>query len=73
MKMMRLSLNWKKIIRKAWSFRLIALAGVMSGCELVLPMFSGAMPRGLFAALSFLFAAAALIARLVAQKDMADL
>ena len=70
---MRLSPNWKKIIKKAWSFRLIAVAGILSGCELIVPMFSGTMPRGAFAALSFIATAAALIARLVAQKDMADL
>ena len=70
---MHLSGNWRKIIKKAWSFRLIALAGILSGCELIVPMFSGAMPRGAFAALSFISTAAALIARLVAQKDMADL
>lgn len=70
---MNLSTHWKKIAKRAWSFRLIAVAGVLSGCELVLPMFSWAMPRGLFAALSFFSTAAALIARLVAQKDMADL
>lgn len=70
---MHLSGNWKQIVKKAWSFRLIALAGILSGCELIVPMFSGTMPRGAFAALSFFFTAAALIARLVVQKDMADL
>lgn len=70
---MKLSSQWKKIIRKAWSFRLAAVAGILSGCELIIPMFSGSLPRGPFAALSFLFTAAALIARLVAQKNMAEL
>lgn len=70
---MHLSGNWRKIAKKAWSFRLIAVAGILSGCELIIPMFSGLLPRGIFAALSFVTTAGALIARLVAQKDMADL
>lgn len=67
---MHLYPNWKEIIKKAWSIRLIVVAGILSGCELIVPMFSGTMPRGAFAALSFITAAAALIARLVAQQDL---
>lgn len=70
---MKLYPHWKKIAKRAWSFRLIAVAGILSGCELIIPMFSGIMPRGVFAALSFTTTAGALVARLVAQKDMADL
>lgn len=70
---MHLIANWRKIVKKAWSFRLIAVAGILSGCELIIPMFSGLLPRGAFAAISFCATAGALIARLVAQKDMADL
>lgn len=62
--------NWKDIVRRAWSIRFIILAGVLSGCEVILPLFSDNIPDKLFAALSFIFVAAAFVARIVAQKDL---
>jgi len=62
--------NWRDILRKAWSIRLMILAGVLTGVEVVLPFFSHALPNGLFAALSGVTVGAALVARLVAQKDV---
>lgn len=67
---MKLYDNWREILRKAWSIRLMLLAGVLSGVEVVLPLFSYALPHGLFAALSGITVAAAFVARLVAQKDV---
>jgi hypothetical protein len=70
--MIRITLHphWKSIAKKAWSFRLLALAGLLSTCEMILPMFSEAMPRHIFALLSFIAITGAMFARLVAQKDM---
>lgn len=62
--------DWKRILRKAWSIRLMLLAGLLSAVEVALPFFSDAMPRGVFAALSGLSVGGAFVARLVAQKDM---
>lgn len=62
--------DWQRVARKAWSFRLIALAGMLSGCEVALPYFVADMPMRLFAALSFAVTVAALVARLVAQRSM---
>lgn len=67
---MKLYDNWKDILKKAWSIRFIILAGMLSGCEVVLPLFSDRIPDKLFAVLSFVFVAAAFVARLVAQKDV---
>lgn len=67
---MKLYDNWREILRKAWSIRLMLLAGVLSGVEVALPFFSHAMPRGVFAALSGITVAAAFVARLVAQKGV---
>ena len=67
---MKLSDDWRNILRKAWSVRLMILAGVLSGVEVVLPFFSHALPHGLFAALSGVTVGAAFVARLVAQKDL---
>jgi len=62
--------NWKDILKKAWSIRLLLIAGILSGCEVVLPLIGDRFEQGTFAALSFFFVAAAFVARLVAQKDI---
>lgn len=67
---MNLVPEWKRLLRKAWSIRLMVLAGMMSGCEVILPLFVDTIPRNLFAALSIAAAIAAGIARVVAQPKM---
>lgn len=62
--------DWRAILRRAWSMRLAALAGVLSGVEAVLPFFSEAIPRGLFAVLALLASTGAMVARVVAQRNM---
>jgi hypothetical protein len=64
--------DWRDILRKAWSIRLMILAGVLSGIEVVLPMYSNDLPRGLFAVLSMGTISAAFIARIMAQRNMGD-
>ena len=67
---MKLYDNWRQILRKSWSLRFIILAGILSGCEVALPLIGDHFEQGTFAALSFAFVCAAFIARLVAQKDI---
>lgn len=67
---MKLYDNWKDILRRAWSIRLMLLAGLLSGGEVILPLFIDAMPRNVFAILSLLAVSGAFVARLVAQKDV---
>ncbi len=67
---MRLYDNWREIMRRSWSLRFIILAGLLSGCEIVLPLFADQIPRNLFAVLSFAAVSAAFVARLVAQKGI---
>jgi hypothetical protein len=62
--------DWKHIIRKAWSVRLMAVAAVLSGIEVALPFFASEIPLGTFAIASAAVTAAALVARVVAQKDI---
>lgn len=69
---MRLIDDWKKVLRYGWSIRLIVLSGLLSGLEIVLPMFGDELPRRLFAALMFSVTVAAFIARLTAQPKMKD-
>ena len=61
--------EWRTIVRKAWSVRLIVLAFVLSAAEVMLPFFDDAFPKGIFAALSGLTVAGAFVARLIAQKE----
>lgn len=71
---MKLYENWLEILRKAWSVRFMLLAALFTGVEAALPVLQpvvdGHVPPGLFAALSGLATAAALVARIVAQKDV---
>lgn len=68
--MMQLYPNWKEIVRRSWSLRFIILAGILSGLEVALPLFSDEIPRNIFAALSFVAVSAAFVARLVAQRGI---
>lgn len=61
--------DWKLVLEKAWSVRLLILAGVLSAAEVILPFFSDVIPRGLFAAVTFPVVGGALIARVLAQKE----
>lgn len=70
---MQLKDNWKEILTRAWSMRLIILASLLSGFEVALPVIRETIeplqivPTGVFAILSFVATAAAGIARVVAQ------
>lgn len=69
---MKLLSNWKDVIKRAWSMRLMLLAAILSGAEVVLPFLSESIPRGIFAVLSGVTVAAAFVARLVAQKGIGE-
>ena len=60
--------DWKEILKKAWSVRLIILAGLLTGVEAVLPFFGKNIPG--IQLLTLFVVAAALIARLLAQKNI---
>ena len=66
---MKLAHDWKRILRRAWSLRLNAIAFVFACAELVLPLFADAFPRHIFAGLSITALAGSFWARLVRQKD----
>ena len=71
---MQLVPDWRHVLRKAWSVRLILLAGLLTGVEVVLPLLGDAypIPTGLFAALSLIVTMAAFVMRLVSQKVFRD-
>ncbi len=66
--------EWGRVLRRAWSIRLIVAAGILSGCEVALPIIDQfiTIPRGTFAALTGLVTCGALISRLVAQENLKD-
>lgn len=64
--------DWKRIIKKAWSVRLLVIAGLLSGCEVILPMYSDVIPRGVFAGLTIIVAIGAMVARVVVQKKLTN-
>lgn len=65
-----LDADWRRILRRAWSVRLMAVAAVLSGLEVGLAFWVPDWPDGALAALSGLVTASALVARLIAQSNM---
>lgn len=64
--------DWRRVLRYGWSIRFGILSGLLSGVEVILPLFDDKFPRGIFAVLSMLAAVGASIARFVAQPKMYD-
>ncbi|WP_311273550.1 MULTISPECIES: hypothetical protein [unclassified Rhizobium] len=66
--------NWRQVLKRAWSVRLMIAAAVLSGLEVALPLIDGfiEIPPGVFAALSGLTVAGAFTARLLVQKGLPD-
>lgn len=65
--------QWKKIVRRAWSVRLMCVAAILQGAEVVMPMFIDKVPHKYQAAfgIATVFAiAGAFLARIIKQKDM---
>ncbi|MBN9671689.1 hypothetical protein [Roseibium aggregatum] len=69
---MNLVSDWRRVLQRAWSIRLIALAALLSGAEVALPFLGDFIAPGRLAALSALATAGAFVGRILAQKDMDD-
>lgn len=69
---MRLVANWRAVLTRAWSVRLMVLAFVLTVLEVALPLLDGYLPIPpyTFAALSGLATAGAFVARLIAQQNI---
>lgn len=69
---MHLVANWRAVLLRAWSVRLMLLAGLLSGLEVALPLFGDLIPVAprVLAALTVFIVAAAFVARLIAQSKM---
>ncbi|MBK5203840.1 MAG: hypothetical protein JJD98_00075 [Polaromonas sp.] len=70
---MTLIKDWRTVLAKAWSLRLILLSGLLSGLEVAMPSISSffepldIIPPGTMAMLAVLVSAGAGISRLIAQ------
>lgn len=64
--------DWKRILKRAWSVRLMVLAAILSGVEVCLSFLGGipGIAQGVFAAIAGLVSMTALAARLIAQQSM---
>ena len=60
------------VLRKAWSIRFALLSGLFGGIEAFLPLFSDAVPRGIFAGLCVLASLGTVISRVVMQEELHD-
>lgn len=72
---MLLLAEWRAVLTKAWSVRLIIIAAVLSGAEFALGQLTAGnlgLPDGTFAALSGSVSAVALFARIVAQPSIKE-
>jgi hypothetical protein len=62
--------NWRQVLARAWSARLMILAALFSGAEVALPYCTNLVPAGAMAALSLLVVSGAFVMRFLAQKNM---
>lgn len=71
MKRLELIPDWKRVLRRAWSIRLMLLAGLLSGLEAILPIVMDALPwpRWLASTVISLVVGLSFVTRLLAQKD----
>ena len=69
---MSLVRDWRRVLKRAWSLRLIVLATIFSGLEVAVQFlqddFEPLFPKGVFAIIAGLVSIAAFVARLLAQK-----
>ena len=69
---MQLLNDWRTILVRAWSVRLMVVAAILSGAEVALQFYAPNWPDGILATTSGLVTAGALVARILAQSNMED-
>ena len=66
--------NWREVLTKAWSLRLIALAGLLTGIEAAMSVLPSEwtlwMPMWLWPVATLLITIGAFVARLIAQDSL---
>ncbi len=67
---MKIRRDWRYILNRAWSVRLMILSAVLGAVEISLPLFNEIAPRNAFAVLSMLVAVSAAVVRVLNQPGM---
>lgn len=69
---MKLVHDWRRVLLRAWSVRLIALVAILNGFEAALNLAGGSLPvpAPLLFAVSFVVTISAMVARLIAQETV---
>ena len=67
---MKLNRQWKYIMARAWSVRLMLASAILGAVGVSLPLFSEIIPREVFAGLSMLTAILAAVVRVIDQPGM---
>lgn len=62
--------DWKRILKKAWSLRLMVVAAFFTGCEAILPFVDDVLAPRPLAIVAFVVVVGAMITRLMVQKGM---
>lgn len=65
---MKLLPNWRAVLARAWSVRLIALGAVIQGAALYWSAFEGALDARLFFAVGIALQVASVISRVIDQN-----
>jgi len=67
--------DWRRVLRRAWSLRLMLLAGLLTGCEAVINVVGAdfiPVPKWGRMLIILMVIGGAFIARLLAQKEADD-
>lgn len=64
--------NWRDIVRRAWSVRLIGLSLVMMAAQAALPYLGDVIPPRIMATATFLVTIGAGLSRIMTQKNLED-
>lgn len=69
---MKFRTDWKKIVTKAWSFKIYALAFIITTIEMGLPYYTDKFTPGTLAPLLAFVLILGMLARTAAQKEFED-
>lgn len=66
--------EWRRVLRHAWSIRLMLLAGLLSAGEAAWPLLGGELPIAVSTAalINGAIVGAAFVARLLAQRELPE-
>lgn len=70
--MIHLIPEWRKVLKHAWSIRLMTLAVIFQALEIALPFVSTEFPPRIFSTLSIIVGCGSLWARFIYQRKVSD-